>query len=73
MSEPIRLDVCGLSCPQPVLRVTEALRQLTGGLVEVLADCGTAQDNVTRLAERSGWSVRTEARPDGSVRLELQR
>jgi tRNA 2-thiouridine synthesizing protein A len=73
MSEPMRLDVRGLSCPQPVLRVTEALRQLSGGLLEVLADCGTAQDNVTRLAERSGWSVLTAVRPDGSVRLDLRR
>ena len=73
MSEPICLDVRGLSCPQPVLRVTQALRRLSGGLVEVLADCGTAQDNLTRLVERSGWSVRAEGCPDGSVRLELQR
>jgi tRNA 2-thiouridine synthesizing protein A len=73
MSEIRRIDVRGLSCPQPALRTSEALHQLAGGVLEVLLDSGTARDNVIRIAERAGWQVVEREEPDGSLRLTLRK
>lgn len=55
MSE--RLDVRGLSCPQPVLVTRTRLNELGSGRLEVMADTGTARDNVSRVATGQGWKV----------------
>jgi TusA-related sulfurtransferase len=68
-----QLDVRGLSCPQPALRATDALRRLAGGTLEVRLDAGTARDNVVRIAERAGWQITEQDEPDGSVRLTLHK
>lgn len=50
------LDVRGLSCPIPVL---ELKKELDKGINElkVVADCGTATENITRFATNSGFLV----------------
>lgn len=68
-----RLDVRGLSCPQPALRTTEVLSRLTAGTLEVLLDAGTARDNVVRIAERAGWQIAEQDEPDGGLRLILRK
>jgi tRNA 2-thiouridine synthesizing protein A len=73
MSDSHQLDVRGLSCPEPVLRTTDALGELRGGTLEVLLDAGIARDNVVRIAERSGWQVAERSLPDGSLRLTLRK
>jgi tRNA 2-thiouridine synthesizing protein A len=73
MSTMRQIDVRGLSCPQPVLRTTQALRDLPAGALEVHLDAGTARDNVVRLAERAGWQVTEAEAPDGSLRLTLRK
>jgi tRNA 2-thiouridine synthesizing protein A len=67
------VDARGLSCPQPVMLVNEAIKKLNKGAIEVLVDSGTARDNVTRLAKSSGWEVTTEQKPDGSSRIVLKK
>ncbi len=73
MSDTVRLDTRGLSCPQPALQAMQTLRPLVGGTVEVLVDPGTARDNVTRIAERAGWHVSEEEQGDGSLKLILRK
>ena len=73
MPDTRQLDVRGLSCPEPVLRTTEVLRQLVAGTLEVLVDSETARDNVTRSAERAGWGITAQDGPDGSRRLILRK
>jgi TusA-related sulfurtransferase len=73
MANTVTLDTRGLSCPQPALQATHALRPLAGGTVEVFVDPGTARDNVTRIAERAGWRVTEEEQSDGSLRLILRK
>ena len=73
MAEKVSIDVRGLSCPQPMLQVSDTLKGLTGGTVEVWADCGTAQENIARAAERAGWKVTVEERPEGVVRFSLSK
>jgi selenium metabolism protein YedF len=63
------VDARGLACPQPVLQTRKALRE-SGALQEesaltVVVDNDTAQKNVTRMAEKTGYTVRSEQRDDG--------
>ena len=67
------VDARGLSCPQPVMLVSKAIQKLKSGTIEVLADSGTAHDNVSRLAKNSGWAVTIEEKPDGNFRMVLKK
>ena len=60
------LDARGLSCPQPVMLASKAIKELNKGVIEVLVDSGTARDNVSRLAKYSGWAITVEEKPDGN-------
>jgi len=55
-----KLDVRGLSCPLPVVKVRNKLTELKEGLLEVLVDTGTAKDNITRMANNNGWKIETK-------------
>jgi len=50
------VDARGLSCPQPVLMVKNALAK-NEELYSVLVDNAVAAGNVTRFAENHGYSV----------------
>jgi len=73
MGQVTTVDARGLSCPLPALRAQDALKQMASGMVEVLMDSGTSCDNVTRIAQRGGWTVRVEEQPEGTVKLILKR
>ena len=47
-----RIDVKGLSCPQPVFETKKLLDEMGKGTLEVLADSGTACDNIVRMAKK---------------------
>ena len=54
------VDARGLSCPQPVILARRALQ--AGDLpVVVLVDTVTSRENVTRMAEKSGFRVQAQA------------
>jgi selenium metabolism protein YedF len=63
------VDARGLACPQPVLQTRKALREgaelQDGSVLTVIVDNDTAQKNVTRMAEKSGYAVQAESRDDG--------
>lgn len=52
----MRIDARGLSCPQPVLMTQQALKSQPQSL-EVLVDNKTASGNVSRFAQKAGYSV----------------
>ncbi len=59
----MRIDACGLSCPEPVIQTLKAIN--AGAVnVEVLVDNATAMENVKRMAPR-GFSVAVE--PQGEL------
>lgn len=65
------IDVCGLSCPEPVVRTQAALKKLaTGEALEVVADSVTARENVARTARAAGYAVAIAER-DGQFSLTL--
>ena len=57
----IRVNAIGDACPLPVIKTMNALKELGGaGTVEVLVDNAVAVQNLTRLAENRGCTIRTE-------------
>jgi len=42
------VDARGLSCPQPVLMVSQAMQQAGSGEIEVLVDNEAGRENVSR-------------------------
>ena len=67
------VDARGLSCPQPVMLTSKAIKKLNKGTIEVLVDSGTSRDNVCRLAKYSGWAVTVEEQPEGIYRIVLKK
>jgi tRNA 2-thiouridine synthesizing protein A len=60
MSDPVSIDVRGLSCPQPVMQARNAIK--AGSFpIYVLVDTVTARENVRRMAEHAGLRVKVEA------------
>lgn len=66
------LDVTGLSCPMPVVKVKEAIEadQLP---LRVKVDTGAPRDNIKRLAQHLGLAAQEEAAEAGTFILELRR
>ncbi|HPD16487.1 MAG TPA: sulfurtransferase TusA family protein [Planctomycetota bacterium] len=54
------VDARGLSCPEPVLLVKQAIESIPRGTVEVLVETTASRDNVTRMAKHLGCSVSAE-------------
>ena len=47
------LDAKGCRCPQPILKITTMLPQISpGDVLEVEADCTTFEDDVAKWCER---------------------
>ena len=66
------INTCGLSCPQPVLMVHEAIRAGEGEL-DVLTDNEASRENVARAVEKQGFSVTPVELDGGICRLDLRR
>jgi len=74
MNDKIEIvDARGLSCPQPVMLASKAIKKMNKGRIEVLVDSGTGRDNVSRLAKNSGWAVTVEEEPEGNFRIVLKK
>jgi tRNA 2-thiouridine synthesizing protein A len=69
MSENTIVDARGLSCPQPVMLTHQAIQKLGKGTIEVLVDSDTSRENVSRIAQNSGWRVNVEKKPEGEYRI----
>ncbi|HIE17192.1 MAG TPA: SirA family protein [Dehalococcoidia bacterium] len=61
----IEVDVRGLSCPIPVLRTKKAIEENPNEPITVLVESAVSKENVSRLAQSKGYSVKVEQVPDG--------
>jgi tRNA 2-thiouridine synthesizing protein A len=52
-----KIDARGLSCPQPVILTNRKIKEMGKGVFEVLVDTDTSRENISRLAQQSGWDV----------------
>ena len=69
----IKIDTCGLSCPQPVLMFVNAVKENPESEFEVLVNTDASRENVTRAAQNRGFQVQQEEADAGVVRLLLSR
>lgn len=67
-----QIDLCGLSCPLPVVKTKKRLVELQQGVLEVIVDTAVAQENITRMATNNGWKVDT-IQQDGKYQLTLSK
>ena len=52
-SEILRMDCCGMRCPQPVLRLAvETAETPAGTLVEIVGDCSTFEKDIRVFCAR---------------------
>lgn len=66
------IDARGLSCPQPVLLFLNAVKARPDGEFTVLVDNDASNENVSRAARNSGFSVQSST--DGTdFRLEIRK
>jgi len=73
MENAIKVDARGLSCPEPVVRVENAIKKIKNGTVEVLVDTATARENVLRLAKHAGWTAEVKDQPPDAFLLTLKK
>lgn len=67
------IDTRGLSCPQPLVLVHQMLAESKDAPLDVLVDNEASLENVTRAAEKRGWTVTVSAEAEGVFRLELRK
>ncbi len=63
-----KLDLRGLSCPEPVLEVMKAVKS-GSDVYEVTVDNFAAKENITRFAKNKGFSVKLEQNDDEYILL----
>jgi len=73
MGDNLVVDARGLSCPEPVVLVDKAIKQVKQGTIEVLVDSGTARENVQRLAKSTGWATSLKEEPQNTFRIILSK
>jgi len=66
----VEVDVRGYSCPIPVVRTKKAMEQNPQEILTVLTETATSKENVSRLAQSQGYSVKVEE-VSGEYRLTL--
>ena len=68
------LNIVGLRCPLPILRLTlEAVDLKSGDMLEVWGDCPTLERDVRSWCERLGKTLRAvQDAGKGSKKLEIQ-
>jgi tRNA 2-thiouridine synthesizing protein A len=66
----VEVDVRGFSCPVPVVRTKKAMEQNPREVLTVLIETAVSKENVSRLAESQGYSIKIEE-VSGEYRLTL--
>ncbi|MCL5982463.1 MAG: sulfurtransferase TusA family protein [Firmicutes bacterium] len=59
-SRPFDLDVRGLSCPEPVLRVKKILDIGLDKQLSIITDSRVSMENISRLARHAGFAFASE-------------
>lgn len=66
----IRVDAMGDSCPIPVVKTKNAIKELGGaGQVEVLVDNEIAVQNLTKMANQKGYDIQSEKQKEQQYRV----
>ncbi|WP_077611528.1 sulfurtransferase-like selenium metabolism protein YedF [Clostridium sp. Marseille-P2415] len=63
------VDARGLTCPQPVMKAKEALKEMNEGILKVLVDNEIAVQNVMKLGNYAGLAPTSEKKADGEFEV----
>lgn len=66
----MRVDATGLSCPTPVILLKEQFDKGEKD-IQLIVDCGAAQENTKRLALSYGYAVLSEDNENGVITMQL--
>ena len=67
------LDLRGLKCPQPTLKMTIAIHEYQkGDMIEVMADCPTFEDDLKSWSQRTRKTVLWVREENGHKRCQVQ-
>lgn len=66
----IEIDVRGFSCPTPVIKTQKAIAEHPNEELIVMVETSVARENVTRLAQSKGYTIKVEEVGD-DFRLQL--
>lgn len=59
------MDVCGLTCPEPLMAFVASARKPEITEMEISCDCEAARDNISRAATSMGWTIESvDASPE---------
>ena len=69
----LKVNAMGDTCPIPVVKTKEAIRQLSadGGVVETLVDNDIAVQNLTKMANQKGYGVESEKLGENEYRVTM--
>lgn len=74
MKPQVVVDTRGFFCPVPIIRVSEALRNLdTGGLVEVIADDPAIEVDLPAWCWSNGHTIRESRKESGVHRFLVEK
>jgi tRNA 2-thiouridine synthesizing protein A len=60
----IEVDARGFSCPIPVVKAKKAMEENPEEEVAVMVETAASKENVSRLAESKGYSIKVEGVAD---------
>lgn len=67
------IDVCGLSCPEPVLIVMDILDENKGETIKVISDAAYTRDNIVKLAKEYKYDTNVvESNRKYEITLEMK-
>ena len=67
-----KIDVCGLSCPQPVLETKKALENGGFDVLEILVDNDAAKENVQTLIKKLQFEIISVSTKEGITQISVQ-
>lgn len=68
----ISIDASGLSCPEPVIRLKNAIDSGETE-IEIKVNVGAAVENNKRLAKNSGYTLKSQEKKDGVVVMRFEK
>lgn len=69
----ITVNAMGDTCPIPVVKTKNAIKELNGaGVVETLVDNEIAVQNLTKMANQKGYGVKSEKISDGQYKVTME-
>lgn len=61
----IEIDVRGLSCPLPVVKILKAINEHPNDELVVLVETRVTGENMSRMAQSKGYTIKTGETGDG--------